>query len=98
MIDTGADYSVLPRSAAEDAGVLLPLAPNDVLQYGDSAVPCWRVNAFLKLGEKRLRAQVMFVERLAFPFGLLGRAGVFGNYNEVTFIERIARPRVEFRW
>ena len=41
---------------------------------------------------------VVFVERLEFPYALLGRRGVFAQFREVAFIEKSNPPRVEFRW
>jgi hypothetical protein len=50
------------------------------------------------LGSQRLDTEISFVEQLELPYALLGRYGVFSNFNAVTFVERAATPRVEFSW
>ena len=56
------------------------------------------MKVYVQLGDKRWNAEVIFVERLAFSYGLLGRKGIFNQFNEVTFLEKSKVPRVEFRW
>ena len=57
-----------------------------------------RVRAYIELEQQRLDTDIVFVERLDVPYGLLGRRGVFSRFNEVVFLEKIRTPRVEFRW
>ncbi|MBM4035124.1 MAG: hypothetical protein FJ291_25555 [Planctomycetes bacterium] len=98
LVDSGAVFSVFPVKAAEDAGISLPLYPNHVVEYGGSKEYGRRLCVYLALKGLRWRAEVVFVERLRFPFGLLGRHGVFSRLNEVAFLEKVAPPRVELRW
>jgi len=98
LIDSGADLSVSPRKAAEDTGMRLSAHPNVWVQYGAAKVPGRKAKAHVSLGGRRWAAHVVFVERLRFPFALLGRIGVFARFNEVAFLEKIRAPRVEFRW
>jgi len=97
LVDTGATYSVFPVKAAEDAGIMLRRGVRMPLQYGGSLESGVLLRAHVRLGGQRYRAEVVFVERLAFPFALLGRAGIFSQFDEVAFLEKLAVPRVEFR-
>jgi predicted aspartyl protease len=98
VIDTGALYSVFTTRVAEDAGLVLPAVANFTIQYGGSATFGRRVRAHIELAKRRLDADIVFVDRLAFPYGLLGRRGIFSGFNEVVFLERDRTPRVELRW
>ena len=98
LVDSGALYSVFHRTAADDAGIELTATPNQDVQYGTARVPGWRVACYLMLGERRIKADVVFVEELAFSYGLLGRVDIFPQHNEVVFLEKVRPPRVEFRW
>lgn len=98
LVDTGATYSLFPASAARDVGIVLPLAPNQNVQYGDSLGFGRRVRADILLGSRQMRVPVVFVERLAFRFALLGRLGVVARFNSLTFVERSDRPWTAFAW
>jgi hypothetical protein len=97
LVDSGAVYSVFPRKAAEDAGIMLSAGVKTLIQYGGSRDVGTRLRSYIELGGSRYRVDVVFVERLAFRFALLGRAGVFSQFREVAFLEKAATPRVEFR-
>jgi hypothetical protein len=97
-LDSGADMPILPQHAAEDAKLILPAHPNVWIQYGGSKVPARRIQATMLIGTHRFRPDVAFVEKLEFPYGLLGRIGVFSQFNEVVFLEKLANPRIELRW
>ncbi len=97
MVDSGAVYSVFPRKAAEVAGIMLDAGGQTLVQYGRSQDVGTRLRSYIELGGSRYRVDVVFVERLAFRFALLGREGVFPQFREVAFLEKIATPRVEFR-
>jgi hypothetical protein len=96
LIDSGATHPIFPEKAAEDAGIGLPRYANFTIRYGGSITPGRKVKAYMALGEVRWGAEVVFVERLDFPYALLGRIGVFAQFNEVTFLEKVKTPRVEF--
>ena len=98
VVDSGAQMPVFPLHAAQSAGIELPSGPNGSVLYGGSATPAWNVQVYLEFVGQRWLAEVAFVERLLLPYALLGRRGVFGQFNEVAFIERIRAPRVEFRF
>ena len=98
LIDSGAVYSVFPRKTADDAGISLLPYPNHVVQFGSSTVYGRRTPVHLVLRGLRWSADVVFVDRLEFPYGLLGRYQVFTQFNEIAFLEKIAVPSVELRW
>jgi len=98
LIDSGAMYSVFHVGAAEEAGLALSKAVESPVQFGGSISLGWRMRAHLVLEGRRLDTEVIFVEKIDLPYGLLGRRGVFGQFNEVVFLERVGTPRVEFRW
>jgi hypothetical protein len=97
LVDSGAEYSVFPRKAADDAGLDLPRLSNGSVSFGGSVEPAWKAQVDFELEAWRLRADVLFVERLQFPYALLGRRGVFARFGEVAFVEKTNSPRVEFR-
>jgi hypothetical protein len=98
VFDSGAEFPVFPRRAADDVGMPLPAAPNFPIQYGGSREYGRRVRAYIEIRQRRLDTEIIFVDRLAFAYALLGRRGIFGRFNEVAFLERVAAPRVELRW
>jgi len=98
LLDTGAFYSVFPTRVAEDVGLPLPKSPNFPIQYGGSVAYGRRIRCHIELEQRRLDTEIVFVERLDFPFGLLGRRSIFSRFNEVVFLERVRTPRVELRW
>ncbi len=98
VVDSGAEYPVFPASAAEDAGLPLPVAPNVFIQYGAGRSPGRLLRAYIELRGRRWDTEIVFVERLDFRYGLLGRRGVFARFNEVAFLEKVSTPRIELRW
>jgi hypothetical protein len=97
LVDSGADYSVFPVKAADDVGIMLSAGTKTPVQYGGSTEVGTRLRAYIAIGAQRYRPEIVFVERLEFPFGVLGRAGIFSQFSEVAFIEKARTPRVEFR-
>ena len=77
-----------PSKRPENCGSTVPLPVN----WDSSASP------YIELEQQRLDTEIVFVERLDLPYGLLGRRGVFSRFNEVVFLERVRPPRLELRW
>lgn len=98
LVDSGADFTVFPTKAAEDAGINLAKAANQWLQYGGSTESGRKTNVLMFLDGRHWRAEVVFVERNPFRYALLGRHGVFRQFNEIAFMEKSRTPRVEFRY
>jgi hypothetical protein len=97
LVDSGATYSIFHRSAAEDVGIKLPHEPNFVVQFGAERVPGWKQRVDIEMRGRRWKADVVFLDRLAYSYSLLGRIGVFSRFNEVSFVERQSPAFVEFR-
>jgi hypothetical protein len=98
VLDSGAVRPIFPRKAAENAGIKLPSIPDHYIQYGGGPIGSVLVRSHLSLGELRWDADVSFVERLELPYALLGRRGVFSQFNEVKFLEKTAPSRIELVW
>ena len=97
LVDSGATFSVFPESAAKDAGIQLPVWPNFPIQYGSGVEKGRKIEVVLTMFEMRLRADVVFVERLPYRFALVGRICVFSKFKEVSFLEQ-AKPQLRFCW
>lgn len=98
LVDSGATDTVLPLNVAIDAGFEIPERLTPQVQYGGSQANGVEINTYFEIGGRRLSADFKYVEKLEFPYGLLGRRGVFNKFNEVAFSERPKCPLVEFRW
>ena len=98
VLDSGADYSIFPVEKAEVAGIPLPLSPNFRIQYGGACSFGRKATVFIELSSNtRLETDVFFVKQLPFPHALLGRYGVFNQFNEIAFLEKQKTPRMELR-
>jgi hypothetical protein len=91
LIDSGADYCVFPEKAAQDAGIVLP-DHNRRVNFGDRWQEGKFVRTWFQIGEKRIATDVLFMN-LRFPYGLLGRKGVFSQFREVAFMEK-TEPKI----
>jgi len=101
VVDSGAVRPIFPLKAAQDAGIDLSKAVSHPIQYGGSRTPGWIFPVRLELGEDGLRldTSVVFVEKLEFRYGLLGRVGFFDKFNEVAFLHKSGRnPRFVLRF
>lgn len=98
VLDSGAVRPIFPRTAAEDAGIALPTRTDHVIQYGGGRTNCVLFRSQLVLGDFRWSADVSFVDRLELPYALLGRRGVFSQFNEVKFLEKTLPARIELIW
>ena len=83
---------------ADDAGISLTRSALVSVQYGGSTTLGRRTRVRIELEQHRFDTDILFVERLNFPYGLLGRRGIFSQFNEVVFLEKVYPPRVELRW
>lgn len=96
-LDSGAFYSVFQQSLIQDLRLNLKYAKKRFLVTGaGSFIP---VNIFklpVELGGNRFIAEVGFSDRLRVGFNLIGRKGIFENFEEIIFREK-ARE-IEFRF
>jgi hypothetical protein len=97
LVDSGAEYTIFHESVAEDLGIELANGQRMPVQYGGSTAFGTLVDTVIEVGGCRFRVDAIYVERLDFPYGLLGRRCVFSRFNEVVFLEKLKTPRVEFR-
>lgn len=101
VIDSGATHPIFSRMNAEDAGIDLSRAKPFPMQFGGNAVVGKIIRVPIEIvgiTERRLNPEVVFVDALEMGYGLLGRRGIFAQFNEVTFAEKIRPGRVIFRW
>src|SRR5712692_9429601 len=45
-----------------------------------------RIRVHIELEHRRLDTEIIFVEQLVLPYGLLGRRTIFSQFNEVVFL------------
>lgn len=87
LIDTGASFTMLPRSQAEVLGVDLSGARKVTARgIGASGVPAQLAEITLRIGDVELTIPCFFSSREDSPF-LLGRMGFFSRFN-ITFDNR----------
>jgi hypothetical protein len=98
LVDSGADLVILPKSAALSAELDLARGSSRAVRFGGSWEQGLQLPVDMLVSGKRIRPDVVFVDKLLFPYGLLGRNGVFAQFNEISFIEKAKTPRVEMRW
>ena len=96
-VDSGATHPFFPASSAADAGIDLSKARSFHVTFGGSDAFGKATVCYLTIGGRRLRAEVVFVDDIQLGYALLGRSGIFSQFNEVSFLERSADKRVEFR-
>lgn len=87
LVDSGADVSMMPRSAADTLGV--DLAGCRRMEAGGiegGGVPGWGDQIRLQVGDLEISIPCFFSSREDTPY-LLGRAGFFQHFN-VTFDNR----------
>jgi hypothetical protein len=98
VIDSGATHPFFPTSVAEDAGIELQPAQQLQVTFGGSESIGLLKEAYIALGSRRLKLEIVFVEDLRLGYALLGRHTVFPQFNEVSFLESTRIKRVELRY
>ena len=98
LVDSGADYPVFPKKTGEDIGLNLLAGRLATVKYGGSDVVARVMRTHVRIGDEVCQPDIYFVEKLNFPYALLGRRGIFSKFNEVTFVERAKNPKIEFRY
>jgi hypothetical protein len=97
VVDSGATHPFFLESFAHDAGIDLTRAREMPVTFGGSVTVGKLVEVYIEIVGRRLRIEACFVEDIKLGYALLGRRTVFGQFNEVAFVERGPRPYVEFR-
>ena len=66
LVDSGATDIILPLSIAIDAGFKIPDPLDLPVQYGGSQTRGIRIETYFNIGTRRLHADIIYAERLAF--------------------------------
>lgn len=102
VVDSGATHPMFPASSAEDAGIDLTHARPILVDFGGSTTVGKLVRAYIEfigLPERRLCPDIIFVEEeMKLGYAMLGRRGIFAQFVEIAFAEKIRPGRVVFRW
>ncbi len=98
LVDSGATFSIFHSSIAEDAGYNLNSMPTQNIQFGGNLVITRKCKVYFMIKEKRFNCEVCFTDKMNLKFNLIGRVSFFAQFNEVSFIEKDANPRIELRY
>jgi predicted aspartyl protease len=91
FVDSGATFTILSVGEAARIGVDWQSGRPQMIVVGDGGfIPTFIHNLTIQIGESQIRAPVGFSERLGVGFNLLGRTGVFTQF-EVCFNDRFRR-------
>jgi len=91
FVDSGATFSILSVDDAERIGVNWRSGRPQMIVVGDgSFIPTFIHNLPIQIGTSQITAPIGFSERLGVGFNLLGRTGVFNQF-EVCFNDRTRR-------
>jgi predicted aspartyl protease len=91
FIDSGATFSMLTVDEAERIGIDWRSGRRQMIVVGDgSYIPTFIHNLSIQIGTFQVTVPIGFSERLGVGFNLLGRSGVFNEF-EVCFNDRVRR-------
>lgn len=84
VLDTGADFTMLPHHMAEVIGIDLTTCPQGV-SYGveGEGIKVYMSKIQIKIGQVELKVRCLFSEKETTPY-ILGRADIFSIFN-ITF-------------
>jgi gag-polyprotein putative aspartyl protease len=87
-VDSGATFSMISAAEAGDMGINWQSGRRQMVVVGDgSYIPTFIHDVPIQLGTCQITAPMGFSERLGVGFNLLGRTGVFNQF-EVCFNDR----------
>ena len=90
-VDSGATFSIVNAAEARDMGIDWESGRPQMIVVGDgSFIPTFIHNLPIQIGTSQITAPVGFSERLGVGFNLLGRTGVFDQF-QVCFNDRARR-------
>jgi len=88
FVDSGATFSILTVDEAERIGIDWQSGRRQMIVVGDgSYIPTFFHDLALQIGTSQITAPIGFSERLGVGFNLLGRTGVFDQF-EICFNDR----------
>ncbi len=86
-VDSGATYSIINAYEAEDIDIKWSEGKKQMIVVGDgSFIPVYFHDITLKIDRWEVKAPIGFSERLGVGFNLLGRTGIFNQF-QVCFSE-----------
>jgi hypothetical protein len=95
-VDSGATYSIFEFEILKDLDINMNDSKRYMFVVGDgSFIPGQVVKIPVQIGEHKFISPIAFSEKLNVGFNLLGRKGIFEEFNEVIFKEK--EKEVEFR-
>ena len=90
-VDSGATFSMIGAAEASDMGIDWQSGKRQMVVVGDgSFIPVFIHNLKIQIGTTEITVPIGFSERLGVGFNLLGRSGVFNQF-EVCFNDRARR-------
>jgi len=90
-VDSGATFSIVNAAEARDMGIDWESGRPQMIVVGDgSFIPTFIHDLAIQIGTLQITAPVGFSERLGVGFNLLGRTGVFDQF-QVCFNDRSRR-------
>lgn len=90
-VDSGATFSMINAAEARDMGIDWQRGRRQMIVVGDgSFIPTFIHDIPIQIGTSQITAPIGFSERLGVGFNLLGRTGVFNQF-EVCFNDQVRR-------
>jgi len=91
LVDSGAVYTILSIDDAQRIGIDWERGRQQMIVVGDgSFIPTYIHDLKLRIGEFEITAPIGFSERLGVGFNLLGRKGIFDQF-QVCFNDHIRK-------
>ena len=91
LVDSGAVYTILSIDDAQRIGIDWERGRQQMIVVGDgSFIPTYIHDLTLRIGEFEITAPIGFSERLGVGFNLLGRKGIFDQF-QVCFNDHIRK-------
>ena len=90
-VDSGAAFSTISAAEAMDMAIDWSAGRRQMIVVGDgSFIPVYLHNLSMHIGDWHIQAPIGFSERLGIGFNVLGRTGVFNQF-QVCFNDRTRR-------
>jgi hypothetical protein len=88
FVDSGATFSILAAAEAARIGIDLNRGRFQMIVVGDgSFIPVYLHDLPIQIGEWQITAPIGFSERLGVGFNLMGRTGIFDQF-QICFNDR----------
>jgi len=91
FVDSGATFTVIGAAEARDIGIDWQSGRRQMIVVGDgSSIPTFIHDLPVQIGGAQITAPIAFSERLGVGFNLLGRTGVFNQF-EICFNDQVRK-------